>query len=163
VRKVSPGSVLDARCQRWGRATQSTSPGKRSTGRLVNSVGLLADLVWFAGQLRLMTSDDGDDGTPGKKPPSPLVSRQAVTLILRQMRQQARLEGLNPDLWAHDDYAVIDPDIARQVGRICRGDRKWKWLLETELAPPPNGGLADTLEEAAAAFKRRYAEVTGRT
>jgi hypothetical protein len=87
--------------------------------------GLLADLAWLVGHLRPMTSDDGDAGT-SKKPPAPSVSRQAVTLILRQMRQQARFDGLNPDLWAPDDCAVIDPDIARRVGRICRGDRKWK-------------------------------------
>ena len=79
------------------------------------------------------------------------------------MRQQARLEGLNPELWAQDDYAVIDADIARRVGRIYRSDPKWVWLLETEPGPQPNSGAANTLEEAAAAFKRRYQEVKGRT
>jgi hypothetical protein len=70
-----------------------------------------------------------DDGTPGKRPPAPSARRQPVTLILRQMRQQARLEGLNPDLWAEDDYAAIDADIARRVGRIYRGDPGWLWSV----------------------------------
>jgi hypothetical protein len=38
------------------------------------------------------------------------------------------------------------------------------WILgKTGIAPPLEGGMADTLEEAAAAFKRRYAEVKGGT
>jgi hypothetical protein len=37
------------------------------------------------------------------------------------------------------------------------------WFLQTEPAPPPNSGKADTLEEAKAAFKRRYVEVKSRT
>jgi hypothetical protein len=86
-----------------------------------------------------------------------------VTLILRLMSQQAGLEGLNPDLWGEDDYAVIDPDVARRVGRVYRSDRKWMWFLQTEPAPPPDSGTANTLEEAAAAFKRRYREVKGGT
>jgi hypothetical protein len=95
---------------------------------------------------------DSDDGTSGKKPPAPSVVRQQVTLILRPTRQ--------------DDYAVIDPDIARRVGRICRdmtrGEPMWLWLLQTEPAPPPNSGMATTIEEAAAAFKRRYQDVKAR-
>jgi hypothetical protein len=107
-----------------------------------------------------------DDGTPGKKPPAPSAPRQTVTLILRRMRAQARIEGLNPDIWAEDDYAIVDPDINKRVGRIypevILGEPKWLWFLQTELAPPPNSGKAGTLEEAKAAFKRRYSEVKGR-
>jgi hypothetical protein len=36
---------------------------------------------------------------------------------------------------------------------------KWLWFLQTDPAPPPNKGIADTLDEAKAAFKKRYAEV----
>jgi hypothetical protein len=107
--------------------------------------------------------DPDDDGTPGKKPPAPSAPRQTVTLLLRTMCAQARVEGLNPDLWAEDDYAIVDPDINKRVGRIypelIKGESKWMWFLQTELAPPPNSGKADSLEEAKAAFKRRYAEV----
>jgi hypothetical protein len=42
--------------------------------------------------------DPDDDGTPGKKPPAPCEPRQTVTLLLRKMRAQARIEGLNPDI-----------------------------------------------------------------
>jgi hypothetical protein len=35
------------------------------------------------------------------------------------------------------------------------------WFLQTEPAPPPNSGIADSLEEAKQAFKRRYQEVKG--
>jgi hypothetical protein len=96
---------------------------------------------------------DNDDDTSGKKPPAPSVVRQPVTLILRPTAQ--------------DDYAVIDPDIARRVGRVyretIRGEPKWMWSLQTDPAPPLNSGMAATLEEAAAAFKRRYQEVKART
>jgi hypothetical protein len=92
--------------------------------------------------------------------------RQTTTLMLRKMRARARVEGLNPDLWADDDYAIVDPDINKRVGRIypemILGEPKWLWFLQTEPAPPTNSGKADTLEEAKAAFKRRYAEVKGR-
>ncbi len=36
------------------------------------------------------------------------------------------------------------------------------WFLQTTPAPPPNSGTADTLDEAKAAFKKRYAEVKGK-
>jgi hypothetical protein len=40
------------------------------------------------------------DGTPGKKPPAPSVSKQPMTLLLRTTCAQARIEGLNPDIWS---------------------------------------------------------------
>jgi hypothetical protein len=90
-----------------------------------------------------------------------------VTLLQRRMRAPARIEGLNPALWAADDYAIVDPDINKRVGRIypevILGEPKWPWFLQTEPAPPPNSGKADTLDEAKAAFKRRYQQMKGRT
>jgi hypothetical protein len=79
-----------------------------------------------------------------------------------------RIEGLNPDFGCADDhYAIVDPDINKRVGRIYAemilGEPKWMWFLQTEPAPPPNSGTANSLEEVKAAFKRRYAEVKGRT
>ena len=44
---------------------------------------------------------------------------------------------------------------------MLRCDRAW--FLQTKPAPPPNRGKADTLKEAKAALKLRYAEVKGRT
>jgi hypothetical protein len=89
---------------------------------------------------------DHDDGTPGKRPPAPSVARQQVTLLLRTMRAQARIEGLNPDIWDENDYAVVDPDISKRVGRIypemILGEPNWLWFLQTEPAPPPNSGMA---------------------
>ena len=66
-----------------------------------------------------------------------------------------------------DDYAVVDDTI---VGRIYRemiiGKPKWRWFLQQipeagpgRPVPPPNQGMADTLDEAKAAFKKRYEEV----
>jgi hypothetical protein len=48
---------------------------------------------------------------------------------------------------------------------VCslRGEPKWRWFLQTVPAPPPNSGVAETLGPAKAEFKRRYAEVRGRT
>jgi hypothetical protein len=56
------------------------------------------------------------------------------------------------------------------VGRIYRemilGKPKWRWFLHQipEAGPrkpilPPNQGMADTLDEAKAAFAKRYEEV----
>jgi hypothetical protein len=63
--------------------------------------------------------------------------------------------------------AVAGSPHRRQRGRIypevIRGEPKWMWFLQTEPAPPPNSGIANSLDAAKAAFKRRYAEVrTGR-
>jgi hypothetical protein len=85
-----------------------------------------------------------------------------MILILRKTSTQARIEGLDPDGWSVTDYAVVDGET--RVGRIYRepihGEPKWRWFLQTEPAPP-NSGMADTLDEAKAEFKKRYAEVKG--
>jgi hypothetical protein len=36
---------------------------------------------------------------------------------------------------------------------------KWLWFLQVAPAPPPNQGIADTLEEAKAALAARYGQV----
>jgi hypothetical protein len=73
---------------------------------------------------------------------------------------------LNPDIWADDDYAIVDPDLNKRVGRIypemILASRSGCGSCRPEPAPPPNSGEADSLEEARVAFKRRYAEVKGR-
>jgi len=38
-----------------------------------------------------------------------------------------------------------------------QGGVKWLWFLQ--VAPPPNQGIADTLEEARAALAARYEQV----
>jgi hypothetical protein len=72
---------------------------------------------------------------------------------------QAGIEGLRTDIWGEDDYAVVDPDINKHVGRInpetIHGEPRWLWFLQTEPAPPPNSGMADSLEEAMVEFKRK--------
>jgi hypothetical protein len=88
-----------------------------------------------------------------------------MTLILRKTRVQAGIEGLRTDIWGEDDYSVIDGET--RVGRIYReriqGKWRWLWFLQTVPAPSPNSGVVNTLEEAKADFKRRYAAVKGRT
>jgi hypothetical protein len=83
-----------------------------------------------------------------------------MTLLLRKTRAQARIEGLDPTIWDDDDYAIVDET---KVGRIythrIHGEMKWVWCLQTDPAPPPNTGVADTLDDAKAAFKKRYEEV----
>jgi hypothetical protein len=102
-----------------------------------------------------------DDGTPGKKPPAPSLTARPVTLLLRKTRVQAVISGWNPEIWGEDDYCVVDAD--RVVGRIypevIRGEPRWLWFLQTEPAPPPNSGMASSLEGAKAAFKLRYMQV----
>jgi hypothetical protein len=90
-----------------------------------------------------------------------------MTLLLRKSSAQARIEGWDPPNRSDDDYAVVDDTI---VGRIYRemiiGKPKWRWFLQQipeagpgRPIPPPNQGVADTLEEAQAAFAKRYEEV----
>ena len=83
-----------------------------------------------------------------------------MTLILRRMRAQDRIEGREPIDTGEDDYAVVDET---RIGRIYRepihGEMKRHWLLQTVPAPPPNSGMADALDEAKAAFAKRYEEV----
>jgi hypothetical protein len=77
---------------------------------------------------------------------------------------QALIAGWNPEIWSEEDFCILDGE--RRVGRIypelIHGERKWLWFLQTEPAPPPNTGMADTLEEAKAEFKARYAQVRGK-
>ncbi len=85
---------------------------------------------------------------------------QAMTLVLRKQRAQDRIEGREPLDWGENDYAVIDET---KIGRIYRQqiqrDLKWLWFLQVVSAPPPNQGIADTLDEAKAALAKRYEEV----
>jgi hypothetical protein len=85
---------------------------------------------------------------------------QTMTLILRKMRAQDRIEGRKPVDTGEDDYAVVDET---RIGRIYRepihGEMKWRWFLQTVAAPPPDSGMADSLDEAKAALTRRYEEV----
>jgi hypothetical protein len=108
-----------------------------------------------------------NNGTPGKKSPARFARRQPVTLRLRTMCIQACIEGIHSDIWDENDYAVVDLDINKRVGRMyperVSGEAKWLWFLQTEPALPLNSGMADTLEEAKVQFKRRYAEVKGGT
>jgi hypothetical protein len=104
-----------------------------------------------------------NDGTPGKKPPAASATGRQGTLLLRKTRVQAAISGRRSDIWGEDDYVVLDAD--RVVGRIypetIHGEPRWLWFLQTGPAPPPNSGMAASLEEAKAAFKKRYAEVKG--
>jgi hypothetical protein len=90
-----------------------------------------------------------------------------MTLLLRKSSAQARIEGWDPRNRSYDDYAVVEDTI---VGRIYRemiiGKPKWRWFLQQipeagpgRPIPPPNQGMADTLEESQAPFARRYEEV----
>ena len=86
-----------------------------------------------------------------------------MTLRLRKTRVQASIDGLDPAIWDDDDYAILDE---AKVGRLytqrIHGEMKWVWCLQTDPAPPPNTGIADTLDAAKAAFKKRYEEVKRR-
>jgi hypothetical protein len=62
--------------------------------------------------------------------------------------------------------AVIDETQAvdeTQIGQIYKERTpegvKWLWSLQVARAPSPNQGIADTLDEAKAAFAKRYEDV----
>ncbi len=85
--------------------------------------------------------------TPLDFVPCPFLS-WSMTLLLRKSSAQARIEG-----W----------DLYREM---ILGKPKWRWFLQQipevgpgRSIPPPNQGMADTLDEAKAAFAKRYEEV----
>jgi hypothetical protein len=94
-----------------------------------------------------------------------LLKRTPDLIILRKTAEQARIQGLIPDIWGEDDYSVIDGETC--VGRIYREriqcEWRWLWFLQADPAPPRNSGVTGSLEDAEAEFKRRYAEVKSRT
>jgi hypothetical protein len=98
--------------------------------------------------------------TPSSKPPA-----GPMTLIQRKTKVQARIAGWNPDIWSDDDYCILDGEtcVGRIYPELIHGESKWRWFLQTVPAPRPNSGVTATLEEAKVEFKRRYAEVKGRT
>jgi hypothetical protein len=80
---------------------------------------------------------------------------QRVTLKLRTMKKHMGWMD------AKDDYVAMDGE--KCVGRIYKeqGEAKWFWAANTSSfpAPPPNNGLAGSLEEAKQQFKQRYDEM----
>ena len=88
-----------------------------------------------------------------------------MPLLLRKSNAQAHIEGW-VDGWADDDYCVIENE--RVVGRfraeVILGHPRWRWAINGVPygLPPPHNGIANTLEDAKAAFKKRYEEIMGR-
>jgi len=84
-----------------------------------------------------------------------------MTLILRKSRVHDRLMGWTASRLREDDYVILDG--AATVGRIyldtIHGGPRWRWFLQTVPATPPNQGMTDSLDEAKAAFAKRYEEV----
>jgi hypothetical protein len=88
---------------------------------------------------------------------------------LRKSNAQARIEGGESGNWPDDDYAVVEDTV---IGRIYKervlAGVKWRSFLQSTGAgpgrsmPPPNQGMANTLEHAQAALKKRYEEVKRR-
>jgi hypothetical protein len=80
-----------------------------------------------------------------------------VTLLLRRQNAQDRHEGREHLPWKHNDFAILDDEIV--VGRMYReqlpGGLKWMWFLHI-MGASPNRGIADTLDEAKAAFAEAY-------
>lgn len=93
-----------------------------------------------------------------------LLKRTSDLIILRKTAEQARIQGMIPDIWGEDDYSVIDGETC--VGRIYREriqhEWRWLWFLQAHPAPPQNSGVTGSLEEAEAEFKRHYAEIKSR-
>jgi hypothetical protein len=76
-------------------------------------------------------------------------------LTLRTMKKHIGWED------AKDDFVILDGE--NSVGRIHKDatSPRWTWSVNTSPypAPPPNNGLAPTLEEAKAEFRARYEEM----
>jgi hypothetical protein len=83
-----------------------------------------------------------------------------MTLVVRKSRAQARIDRLETVDWGDDDYAVNDETtVGRIYKEMIHGEPKWRWFLQIVPVPPPNQGMADTLDEAKAALAKRCEEV----
>jgi hypothetical protein len=76
-----------------------------------------------------------DNGTTDKNPPAPSASKKPtrLTLIVRKSSAQARIEGLNPDIFGEDDYSVVDGEtpVGGVYPELIHGEPKWRWFLQT--------------------------------
>ena len=85
-----------------------------------------------------------------------------MKLLLRKSDTHNLIMGWTTSPHRENDYVILDG--AAVVGRIyldtIHAGPKWRWFLQTVPATPPNKGVANTLDEAKAAFKVRYEEVT---
>jgi hypothetical protein len=81
-----------------------------------------------------------------------------MTLLLRKQNAQDRIEGREPFGRNDTDYGVLHDEI--RIGRMyleqLPAGEKWCWFLQVMGAPPPNRGIADTLDEAKAAIAAAY-------
>jgi len=81
-----------------------------------------------------------------------------MTLILRQMNAQDRVEGREPLGWKDDDFAVLDGNT--RVGRMYRerlpAGEKWVWFFHLRPATRPTQGTADSLDSAKAEIREAY-------
>jgi hypothetical protein len=72
-----------------------------------------------------------------------------MTLLLRRMRAQARIDGTDPSPWENpeDDYAVVDDTtIVRRIYReMILGKLKWRWFFAVH--PRSRSGEADPASE----------------
>ena len=82
-------------------------------------------------------------------------------LFRERIQRRPQLRVPNCGNWAGslaNRQAKPRPGPRKRQLRI-HGEMKWHWLLQTVPAPPPNSGMADALDEAKAAFAKRYEEV----
>jgi len=88
-----------------------------------------------------------------------------MSLLLRKSSAQALKEGW-VQVRADDDYCVVENE--RVVGasgpRSSWASQKGRWAINgvPHGLPPHNGG-ANMLDDAKAAFKKRYEEITSRS
>jgi hypothetical protein len=84
-----------------------------------------------------------------------------MKLLLRKSDTHNLIMGWTASPHRENDYVILDG--AAMVGRVyldtIRGGPKWRWFLQTVPATPPNQGMADSLDKAKAAFKKRYEQV----
>ena len=84
-----------------------------------------------------------------------------MTLLLCKSSTHALIMGWDASRPREDEYVILDG--ATMVGRIyldtIHGGPKWRWFLQVVPATPPNQGMTDSLDEAKAASKARYAQV----
>jgi hypothetical protein len=99
-----------------------------------------------------------------QQPPSTQteIDGSVMNVILRKSRAQALIEGLNPDIWGEDDYAVIDGEacVGCVYPELIHGETKWRWFL---LILPPNNGITNSLDEAKTVIKERYDQVRAKS
>lgn len=84
-----------------------------------------------------------------------------MTLLLRKMAAQDRIEGRSQEVWGDDDFAVVDDQRIGRIYRVKGGPQNgmWSWFLHIQsgdMSQVTLTGTEPSLDRAKGAIKAEY-------